>query len=82
MTEATEVYATEGPSVPIAMGWIMIIGGAVLAAVSFFYNVGVSTARAACTGCLSRSLTPTRWRSAACFSRAGSRLSCRAGCLF
>jgi len=43
VTEVTEVYVTEGPSAPIAMGWIMIIGGAVLAAVSFFYNVGVST---------------------------------------
>lgn len=43
MTEATEVYVSEGPPAPIVMGWVMIIGGAVLATVSFFYNVGVST---------------------------------------
>ncbi len=43
MTEATEETVNEGPSAPIAMGWVMVLGGAVLTALAFFYNVGVST---------------------------------------
>lgn len=44
MTEATTpVYVDAGPSGPVAMGWLMILGGAVAVAAAFFIDVGVSS---------------------------------------
>ena len=47
MTDDTKVYVEKGPRAPVVLGWFMILGGIVIAGMSFSYDVGVSTGTAA-----------------------------------
>lgn len=50
MTETPRDLAQEGLPAPIVLGWIMIFGGALVAGLAYFYNVGVSTGSAGLYG--------------------------------